>query len=63
MEVVGILDPCLFFLFLIFLLFFFLFTGLLASDISLGKEDEMEEDLASEEDKEDLTGEDGEGST
>jgi hypothetical protein len=54
-TVVGILDPCLF--------FFFLSIGLLASEISLSKEDEREEDLACEEGKEDLTGEEGEGST
>jgi hypothetical protein len=63
LEVVGILDPCLFFFFLIFLFFFFLSTGLLASDLSLGEEDQIEEDLASEEGKEDLIGEEGEGST
>jgi hypothetical protein len=61
--VVGSLDPCLFFFFLIFLSFFFLFTGLLASELSLDEEDETEEDLASEEGEEDLTGEEGEGST
>jgi hypothetical protein len=54
--VVGSLDPCLFFFFL-----FFLF--LLASELSLGEEDEIEEDLASEESEEDITSEDGEGST
>jgi hypothetical protein len=37
--------------------------GLLASELSLGEEDEMEEDLASEEGEEDLTGEEGGGST
>jgi hypothetical protein len=47
--------------FLIF--FFFLFTGLLASELSLDKEDETEEDLAIEEGKEDLASEEGEGST
>jgi hypothetical protein len=36
---------------------------LLAVEISLGEEDETEEDLASEEGEEDLTGDDGEGST
>jgi hypothetical protein len=61
--VVGSVDPCLFFFFLFFLFFFFLFTELLDQEISLGKEDEMEEDLASEEGEEDLTGEEGEGST
>jgi hypothetical protein len=61
--VVGSLDPFLFFFLLFFLFFFFLFIELLAWEISLGKEDEMEEDLASEEGDEDLTGEDGEGST
>jgi hypothetical protein len=50
-----------FFLFLLF--FFFLFTGLLYSKLSLDEEDEMQDDLASEEEKEDLTGEEGEGST
>jgi hypothetical protein len=63
LEVVGSLDPCLFFFFLIFLFLFFLSTGLLASELSLGEEDEMEEDLASEEGEEDIIGEDGEGST
>ena len=51
------------FFFLIFLLFFFLFTGLLASELSVDEEDETEGDLASEEDEEDLIGEEGEGST
>jgi hypothetical protein len=60
---VGSLDPCIFFFFLFFHFFFFLFTELLASEISLDGEDEREEDLASEEDEEDLIGEDGEGST
>jgi hypothetical protein len=62
-TVVGSLDPCLFFFFLFFLFFFFLSTELLALEISLGEEDEMEEDLASEEGEEDITGEEGEGST
>jgi hypothetical protein len=52
--VVGGLDPFLFFLFLFFLFFFFLSTRLLASEISLGEEDETKKYLASEE---------GEGST
>jgi hypothetical protein len=51
------------FFFLFFLFFFFLFTELLASELSLDEEDETEGDLASEEGEEDLTGEDGEGST
>jgi hypothetical protein len=63
LAVVGILDPCLFFFFLFFLFFFFLSTKLLASELSLDEEDEMEEDLASGEGEEDLTGEEGEGST
>jgi hypothetical protein len=58
--VVGGFDPCLSF-FLFFLFFFFLFTGLLASELSLVKEDETKGDLAREEGKEDLTGEQGEG--
>jgi hypothetical protein len=62
-TVVGGFDPCLSFFFLIFLFFFFLFTGLLASELSLDEEDEMKGDLASEEGEEDLTGEEGEGST
>jgi hypothetical protein len=53
LAVVGGFDPFSCF-------FFFLFTGLLASKLSLGEEDEMGEDLASEEGEEDLTGEDGE---
>jgi hypothetical protein len=62
--VVGGFDPCLSFLFLIFLFFFFfLFTRLLASELSLDEEDETGGDLASEEGEEDLTGEEGEGST
>jgi hypothetical protein len=60
---VGSLDPCLFFFFLLFCFFFFLSIELLALEISLSKEYEMEEYLASEEGKEDLTGEEGEGST
>ena len=63
LTVVGGLDPCLIFFFLFFLFFFFLFTELLASELSLDEEDETEGDLASEEGEEDLTGEDGEGST
>jgi hypothetical protein len=63
LTVVGSLDPCLFFFFLFFLFFFFLFTELLASELSLDEEDGTEGDLASEEGEEDLTGEDGEGST
>jgi hypothetical protein len=43
--------------------FFFLSVRLLASNLSLGEEDETKEDLASEEGEEHLTGEDGEGST
>jgi hypothetical protein len=62
-TVVGGFDPCLSFFFLIFLFFFFLFTGLLASELSLDEEDEIEGDLAREEGEEDLTGEEGEGST
>jgi hypothetical protein len=61
--VVGGFDPCLIFFFLFFLFFFFLFTKLLASELSPDEEDGMESDLASEEGEEDLTGEDGEGST
>jgi hypothetical protein len=60
--VVGGFDPYLFFFFLFFH-FFFLSTGLLASNLSLGEEDETKEDLTSEEGEEDLTGEDDEGST
>ena len=63
LTVVGSFDPCLSFFFLIFLFFFFLFTGLLASELSPNEEDEMEGDIASKEDEEDLTGEEGEGST
>ena len=48
-AMVGIVDPCLFFFFLIFLFFFFLFNGLLASELSLSEEDETEEDLACDE--------------
>jgi hypothetical protein len=61
--VVGGLDPCLFFFFLFFHFFFFLSPELLALELSLDEEDEMEGDLASEEGEEDLTGEEGEGST
>jgi hypothetical protein len=61
--VVGSLDPCLFLFLLLFLFFFFLSTRLLASELSLDKEYEMEEDLASEEVEGDLIGEEGEGST
>jgi hypothetical protein len=57
LKVVGGLDPFLIFFFL------FLFTELLALELSLDEEDETEGDLASEEGEEDLTGEDGEGST
>jgi hypothetical protein len=46
--VVGSLDPCLFSFFVFFHFFFFLSAELLALEISLGEEDEMEEDLASE---------------
>jgi hypothetical protein len=63
LEVARSLDPCLFFSFLNFLFFFFLSTGLLASEISLYEENETEEELVSEEGKEDLTHEEGEGST
>jgi hypothetical protein len=63
LAVVGGFDPCSFFFFLFFLFFFFLFIELLASELSLGEEDEMGEELASEEGEEDLTGEEGEGST
>ena len=61
--VVGGFDPCLSFFFLIFIFFFFLFTGLLASKLSPDEEDEMEGNIASEEGEEDVTGEEGEGST
>jgi hypothetical protein len=54
-TVVGSLDPCLFSFFLF--LFFFLSIRLLASELSLKEEDEMEEELASEEGEGDLTGE------
>jgi hypothetical protein len=60
--VVGGFDPCLSFFFLIFIFFFFLFTGLLASKLSLNEEYETEGDLASEEGEEDITSEEGEGS-
>jgi hypothetical protein len=63
LVVVGSLDPCLFFFFLIFHFFFFLSIELLDLELSLGREDEMEEDLASEEGEEDIIGEDDEGST
>jgi hypothetical protein len=63
LTIVGGFDPRLSFFFLIFLFFFLLFTELLASELSLDEEDEMESDLASEEGEEDLTGEDSEGST
>jgi hypothetical protein len=63
LTVVGSLDPCLFFFFLFFLFFFFLFTELLALELSLDEEDGTEGELTSEEGEEDLTGEDGEGST
>jgi hypothetical protein len=63
LTVVGGFDPCLSFFFLIFLFFFFLFIELLAAELSLDEEDETEGNLASEEGKEDLTSEDGEGST
>jgi hypothetical protein len=61
--VVRSLDPCLFFFLLFFHFFFFLSIELLALEISLGEEDKMEDDLASEEGEEDLTGDEGEGST
>jgi hypothetical protein len=54
LAVVGSFDPCLSFFFLIFLFFFFLFTGLLASKLSLDEEDGMEGDLAIEEGKKTL---------
>jgi hypothetical protein len=63
LTVVGSLDPCLFFFFLFFLFFFFLFIELLASELSFDEEDETEGNLVSEEGEEDLTGEEGEGST
>jgi hypothetical protein len=63
LEVVGILYPCLFFFFLVFIFFFLLSIKLRASEISLGEEDEMEEDLAIEEGEEYPIGEEGEGST
>jgi hypothetical protein len=56
-------GPLFIFFFLIFHFFFFLSTELLALELSLDEEDEMEEDLASEEGEEYLTGEEGEGST
>jgi hypothetical protein len=61
--VVGSFDPRLSFFFLIFHFFFFLFTGLRASELSPDEEDETEGDISSEEGGEDLTGEDDEGST
>jgi hypothetical protein len=61
--VVGGLDPCLIFFFLFFCFFFFLFTELLGTELSLDEEDGTEGDLAIEEGEEDLTGEEGEGST
>jgi hypothetical protein len=63
LTVVGGLDPCLVFFFLFFLFLFFLFTELLALELSLDEEDGTKSDFASEEGEEDLTGEDGEGST
>jgi hypothetical protein len=63
LTTIGGFDPHLSFNFVIFLFFFFLFTGLLASELSPNKEDEMEGDLAVEEGEEDLSGEEGEGST
>jgi hypothetical protein len=63
LTVVGSFDPYLSFFFLFFIFFFFLFTRLLAAKLSLDEEDETEGDLASKEGKEDLTGEEGEGST
>ena len=62
-TVVGGFDPCLFFFFLFFHFLFFLSTELLASNLSLGEEDETEEYLAREEGEEDLIHEDSEGST
>jgi hypothetical protein len=61
--VVGGFDPHLSLFFLIFLFFFFLCIGLLASELSPDEEDEMEGDLASGEGEENITGEEGEGST
>jgi hypothetical protein len=63
LAVVGSLDPYLFFFFLFFGFFFFLATKLLALELSLNEEDEVEKDLAREEGEEDLTGQEGEGST
>jgi hypothetical protein len=60
---VGSLDPCFFVFFLFFCFFFFLSTELLSLEFSLSEEDEMEEDLASEEGEEYITIEEGEGST
>jgi hypothetical protein len=56
-------GPFLIFLLLILPFLLLLIHELLALELSLGEEDEMEEDLASEEGEEDLTGEEGEGST
>jgi hypothetical protein len=47
-------GPLFIFLLLILFFFFFLSTELLALEISLGEEDEMEEDLASEEGEEEV---------
>ena len=58
----GGLDPCLIFFFLFYLFFFFLFIGVLASELSFGKEYGMEEYLVGEEGEEYLTDEEGEGS-
>jgi hypothetical protein len=63
LTVVGGFDPCLSFFFLIFLFFFFVFTRLLALELSPDEEDEIEGNIASEEGEEELTGEEGEGST
>jgi hypothetical protein len=63
LTVVGCLDPCLLSFFLFFRFFFFLFTELLGSELSLDEEEGTEGDLANEEGEEDLTGDDGEGST
>jgi hypothetical protein len=63
LTVVGCLDPCLLFFFLFFHFFFFLFTELLGSELSLDEEEGTKGDLANEEGEEDITGDDGEGST
>jgi hypothetical protein len=63
LEVVGSVDTFLSFFLLIFHFFFFLSTELLASNLSLSEEDEMEKYLTGEEGKEYLTSEKGEGST